>query len=164
MMANTQYRRRGLADIQKQEVPTIFDRRTGRGFPREKAIVDFIGFYIKQIDKSRQRMFMPVAFDAKETRSTTRFDLSNIYDHQYQYLRLRYELGTESFLLINFVKHNQYYRLEFPQLQKAWEGWKSSQGVTDYSNIASIPYEWFASNLKPVKSKGGVVLDYLCLV
>ncbi len=159
IMANNVYRQRKLADIQKQEVKVVFDRRTGRGFPKDKSIVDFIGFYIKK--KNNEEIFIPVAFDAKETRSKTRFDLSNIYDHQYRYLKLRYELGSDAFLLINFVKHNEYYRLDFSDLKRAWEGWKSGRGVDGYTNIASIPYSWFVDNLSTIKSKRGLIIDYL---
>ena len=106
LYANDQYRSRELADIQKIPVPTVVDRETGKGFRNEKSIVDFIGFYRHKelIDGKSIKVFKPVAFDSKETRKTTRFDLSGIYEHQYHYLKFRYQMGTEAFLIINLVE------------------------------------------------------------
>ncbi len=73
-------------------------------------------------------------------------------------------MGTEAFLIINFVEYDRYYRLDFPLLEKAWKGWKNGEGVNEYSNIASIPYEWFEQHLTPLKSKNGITLDYLKLI
>jgi recombination protein U len=41
-----------------------------------------------------------IAFDAKETKVKTRFDLSNIHQHQLEYLMMVRELGGLAFFLI----------------------------------------------------------------
>ena len=43
-----------------------------------------------------------IAFDAKETKVKTRFDLSNIHQHQLEYLMMVRELGGLAFFLIWF--------------------------------------------------------------
>ncbi len=43
---------------------------------KKKSTVDYIGLF----------KGVPIAFDAKETKIETRFDLSNIKEHQYHFL------------------------------------------------------------------------------
>lgn len=70
--------------------PILF---TNRGYVVKESTVDFAGLVTGG-------KFL--AFDAKETASQTSFPLSNIKQHQLNYLTLVEELGGISFFLIHF--------------------------------------------------------------
>lgn len=46
-----------------------------------------------------------IAFDAKDTKVKTRYDLKNIHAHQIQYLQTVRDLGGDAFFLIRFNSH-----------------------------------------------------------
>lgn len=161
---NEKYKRRGIANIEKVPTPTSVNRQ-GQGYYKDKSIVDFVGFYVlPQKDETEQLRFMPVAFDAKETKDKNKFPLSSIKKHQYEFLKMRHKFGTEAFILINCVRHRKIYRLGFEELHRRWKGWKSKEGVP-YDNqngsYASISFNWMEENLKPINSKNGILVDYL---
>ena len=154
-MANNQYLERKIGDIQKVETPVMLDRRTGQGKPTKKSIVDFIGFYIKD------GKFMPVAFDAKETRDERAFPLSSIKEHQFEYLKIRHDFGTEAFLIIYAVHHDVCFRLDFPLLAKWWKAKKRKEPMEGCKTYASIPFPWLAKHCPQLFSSRGIILDYL---
>lgn len=162
-MANEAYKRRGLALIEKQEVPMVI-QRSGKSFPKEKSIVDYVGFKVFEFDDDIKHI--PVAFDVKETRDDNKFSLSYIKPHQYKYLKMRAENfpGTMNFIVVNCLKLHKCYRINFPELKRRWEGWQSGKGVPDDNkngSYASISFEWLQENMEPIKSKNGIILDYL---
>lgn len=149
-ITNQQYYLKGKATIQKVATPWKVIRRGKKiisAFPETKSTVDYIGVY-----NSRA-----VAFDAKSTRVNTRFDLSLIDRHQYEFLKRWQQNGGIAFILIEFVKKHEFFLLNIDQLTEWWE--KAESG-----GRKSIPYDWISNNCKRVISKNGVVLDYLSII
>lgn len=88
---NLEYRLEKKALIHRIEVPM---RVTKQGIIPQKSTVDYIGS-IGPEGKA-------IAFDAKETIVETRFDLSNIKQHQKEFLRYWDATGGKSGFLIWF--------------------------------------------------------------
>src|SRR5699024_617593 len=95
-----------------------------------------------------------IAFDAKETSNRTSFALSNVPDHQYNFLKSWHEKGAHSFLIVSFKKHDEIYLLPFRMLETYWEGAKNG-------GRKSIPYGKFVNNCERVVSDKGYALHYL---
>lgn len=97
-LANEMYQRGGVALINKRPTPVKVLKSAGgrvlNGFYEAKSTVDYDGVY-----KGRA-----VAFEAKSTQSLTRFDLSNIAQHQLDYLEKAEKMGAICFFLIEFSK------------------------------------------------------------
>ncbi|WP_242255057.1 Holliday junction resolvase RecU [Bacillus cereus group sp. BfR-BA-01379] len=97
-LSNEMYQREGVALINKRATPVKVLKSAGgrvlNGFYEAKSTVDYDGVY-----KGRA-----VAFEAKSTQSLTRFDLSNIAQHQLDYLEKAEKMGAVCFFLIEFSK------------------------------------------------------------
>ncbi|MCC2347188.1 Holliday junction resolvase RecU [Bacillus anthracis] len=97
-LSNEMYQRGRVALINKRPTPVKVLKSTGgrvlNGFYEAKSTVDYDGVY-----KGRA-----VAFEAKSTQSLTRFDLSNIAQHQLDYLEKAEKMGAVCFFLIEFSK------------------------------------------------------------
>ncbi|MED2040965.1 Holliday junction resolvase RecU [Bacillus wiedmannii] len=97
-LSNEMYQRGGVALINKRPTPVKVLKSAGgrvlNGFYEAKSTVDYDGVY-----KGRA-----VAFEAKSTQSLTRFDLSNIAQHQLDYLEKAEKMGAVCFFLIEFSK------------------------------------------------------------
>ncbi|PFA22599.1 MULTISPECIES: Holliday junction resolvase RecU [Bacillus cereus group] len=97
-LSNEMYQREGVALINKRPTPVkVIKSRGGQvtnGFYEAKSTIDYDGVY-----KERA-----VAFEAKSTKSLTRFDLSNIAQHQLDYLEKAGKMGAVCFFLIEFSK------------------------------------------------------------
>lgn len=147
--SNQTYKNRGMALIDKVPTPwnVHYNRRTGRvmnAFPEKKGTVDFIG-----ISHGRS-----IAFEAKNTKVRTRFPLDNVAEHQVVYLEKHQEQGGISFVIVNFEKHNEAYFLKADDLIEWWHNQFNG-------GRKSIPYEWFKLNCDLIKSRNGIMLDYL---
>ena len=92
--ANLKYRKEQKALIRKIEVPI---RMTKLGMVAGLSTVDIEGVYLYNKDVGRA-----IAFDAKETISSTSFPLKNIHQHQLEYLRFWIKMGGEGFFFIHF--------------------------------------------------------------
>jgi len=145
--ANEQYKAKGVALIQKVATPWTVIRR-GKAivsaFPSEKSTVDFIGVISGG---------SPAAFDAKQCKLATSFPLSNIEQHQLDFLSMWEFNGGTSFLLIEMTELKKIFRVDFHQMMIYW-----IQAVN--GGRKSIPVKDF-SNFKEVGQAGGIVLDYL---
>ncbi|MEC5238539.1 Holliday junction resolvase RecU [Bacillus sp. FSL R9-9530] len=97
-LSNEMYQREGVALINKRPIPVKVLKSTGDhvliGFYEAKSTVNYDGVYKGQA----------VAFEAKSTQSLTRFDLSNIAQHQLDYLEKAEKMGAVCFFLIEFSK------------------------------------------------------------
>lgn len=146
---NNVYRQKGLALIDKVPTPwnVQYNKRTGqvyKAFPQKKGTVDFVG-----VSHGRA-----IAFDAKNTNNTTSFPLKNIEQHQVDYLLNHRDQGGISFIIIAFAKHQEHYFLPINDLHSWWI-------MKDRGGRKSIPYSWFNFNCAQVRSRNGVILDYL---
>lgn len=151
--ANAVYTERGLAEIHKIPTPWKVKRKfspfskqyqISEAFPEKKATVDFGGTAQK----------WSVWFDVKATTNKTSFPLSNIKQHQLDYLEKVNKQGGKAFILI----HSEY-------VNKTWLIWISD--LLEFIATAtrkSLTYEWLDSNCEEVKSSGGIILDYLPIV
>lgn len=150
-ISNIAYKNKEIALIQKIATPMKPIRRGAKiisAYYEEKSTLDFIGVY----------KGVPIAFDAKETKETTRFPLSNIQPHQIKFMKNWDKHGGITFLVINFRKLNKSFRLDWKQLKEYWEQYQENKGRRGYG---SIPVEFFETNCKTLGSKNGIALDYL---
>ncbi|MCK8823475.1 Holliday junction resolvase RecU [Fuchsiella alkaliacetigena] len=152
------YNSRRIAKIQKIPIPVkVLDLnpRTGKinkAFYEQKSTVDYIGTYQGRT----------VVFDAKETNVESRFDLKNIKEHQYQYLKDQHMCGAIAFLLIRFSKlatanNSETYYLPFSVLAEYMVNSKKG-------GRKSIPYQVIAKEKYKVEAKNSALVDYLSIV
>ena len=148
--ANEQYKAKGAALIQKVATPWTVQRvgkRIVSAFPAEKSTVDFVGF---------SRGIGPIAFDAKQCKNKTNFPLSNIEQHQLDFLEgCRYHGGT-AFVLIEMTELRKIFRVGIGTILMYWH-----EGLV--GGPKSIPVRDFNKQDKfmVVDQAGGIVLDYL---
>jgi len=88
--ANLDYRIKKVAIVQKIETPIVM---TSEGLVMKPSTVDFFGCVGGRA----------IAFDAKETKNKTSFPLSNIHQHQLDFLDYWSECGGIAFFLIHFT-------------------------------------------------------------
>lgn len=113
------YRQKGEALITKIPTPVI---PTSQGLVPKKSTVDYSGLL------SGGRF---IAFDAKQTKIKTRFDLSNISGHQLEYLEFVRRLGGIVFFLIHFTElyDDQVYVTPIDIVQKYWYDEDARQSI-----------------------------------
>jgi recombination protein U len=151
--SNAIYNERNMAVIHKIPTPWKVQRkfspfhrqyRISNAFPEKKATVDFGGTAQK----------WSVWFDVKATKNKLSFPLSNVHQHQRDYLEKVNKQGGKAFLLINSEVEN-----------KTWLLW-----ITDLLEFISagtrksLTFEWLDEHCEVVKSNGGIILDYLPIV
>lgn len=121
--ANIEYRKKKSALVEKVPTPIMI---TSDGLIPKPSTVDYVGLL-------NGGQFL--AFDAKETKVTTRFDLKNIHAHQRAYLNYVEELEGIAFFLIHFTEHYDDKAYVVPMwLINYW--WESDERK-------SIPYDEF---------------------
>lgn len=150
-ISNKVYSRKGIALVQKIATPMKPIRRGKQivsAYYEEKSTLDYIGIYGG----------IPIAFDAKETKETTRFPLSNVQDHQIEFMKKWYKHGGLAFLLIYFTRLDAAYRLDWITLEWYWKRYQENRGKRGFG---SIPINEFECNCKQLKSRNGIMLDYL---
>ncbi len=112
---NLKYREKKLALIQKVPTPITpinidkENRHITLAYFEQKSTVDYIGVV----------QGIPICFDAKECAVDT-FSLSNIHEHQIEFMREFEEQEGIAFLLIYYKKHNIYYYLTLQRLLEFW--------------------------------------------
>lgn len=140
--SNQAYYLKNIAVIQK--IATPMKKISGKAFYSEKSTVDFLGCINGR----------GIAFDAKETKERNYFPLKNVHEHQLRFLEQYKDCGGHAFVLVRFVKHQETFMLASTQLSQWWK-------EAAYGGRKSIPYEWFTMNCEQVKSRNGIVIDYL---
>lgn len=98
--ANQQYLAKRVALVQYIPTDWTVIRRGMQiisAFPTHKSTVDYIGV------TNFNREIVPLAFDAKQCKLKTNFPLSNIEQHQLDYLVEWRSLGGTSFFLIEML-------------------------------------------------------------
>jgi len=150
-LSNMVYERKEIALVQKIATPIkvlkIQGRRITNAYFEQKSTLDFIGTY----------KGIPIAFDTKETKGN-RFPLKNIHDHQIEFMEGWNLNGGRAFILVSFREFDKVYRLELDDLMFHWKAWKQNKGKRGY---ASIPHSFFENHFKEIKSRNGILLDYL---
>ena len=144
--SNERYKFEGKALVQKipEPIRQISDIQQGGRFTaiyEKKSTVDYIGTY----------KGYALAFDAKSTKVETRFDLSNVAKHQYEFMKNWHDNGGISFLVVLFKSHGEIYYLPFETL-RYWQ---------EEADRKSIPYESFQYE---IEANGLVQVDYLSVV
>lgn len=110
------YRENKLALIQKIPTPITpieIDSRTKQiklAYFNQKSTVDYIG----------NVQGIPVCFDAKECASDT-FPLSNVHEHQMQFMKEFEEQNGIAFLILGFSKRNEYFYISYQELDFYWK-------------------------------------------
>ncbi len=143
--SNDYYLRKGLAIIHKKPTPIgIVEQKNGKiikAYFKEPSTTDYNGVYKgKYID-----------FDAKETKSTTSFPISNIHPHQIKHLENVTKQKGIAFLIIRFTKLNKTYILRANDLIN----------FINNNKRKSIPLKYFEEKGIKIKEKLAPRLDYI---
>lgn len=127
--------------IVKVDYPSRLEAVIKEAYFRTPSTTDYNGIYKgKYID-----------FEAKETKSTTSFPLSNIHPHQIKHLENIVKHGGIGFIIVRFTKLNNTFLL-------------LEDDLIDYINStskSSIPYKYFQDKGYLIKEKYEPRLDYL---
>ena len=147
-MTNEQYRKEGLALIQKIPTPITpinIEKETRHitlAYFDQKSTVDYIGVV----------QGVPVCFDAKECNTDT-FPLANIHAHQVEFMRNFEKQDGVAFILISFTKRNEFYYMRFEELLKFWN--RMAEGGRKSFRYDELDVEFF------LKETPGVFIPYL---
>jgi recombination protein U len=146
--ANNQYRTQQIALIHKRPTPIKALKTKGSrilsGVYESKSTVDYDGVYQGKA----------LYFEAKSTREKTRFDLSNVSQHQIIHLEEAEKNGAVCFFLIEFAALHEIYFLPFPTVRHY---------LLNAANggAKSIPYDDFKFYAWEVTKTKRALLDYL---
>ncbi len=147
-VTNDIYSSAGLALIQKIPTPITpmeIDKNTRHitlAYFDRRSTVDYIGVV----------QSIPVCFDAKECASDT-FPLSNIHEHQMDFMEKFEAQHGISFLIISFTSRDEVFLLPFREVQKYWD--RMQKG-----GRKSFTYEEMDRSF-PVRKSREVPLHYL---
>lgn len=149
-VTNEMYCNQELAVINKRPTPVkvtkSYNGKVLAGYFERSSTVDYDGVYDGRA----------IMFEAKSVQQLTRFDLSNLHDHQYDYLNKCHKAGAITSILIDFKKQMKIYLLPFETLRSYVERAKNG-------GRKSIPLEDFDIYGYEVES-GRVPVDYLAAV
>ncbi len=142
---NLIYRKLKLALIEKIELTF---KITNKGPVPQMSTVDYKGM-IKQSNGKATG----IAFDAKETKSTTSFPLKNIEPHQVEYLRYVSFIGGDSYFLIQFtqVYANNAFLVPIEFILKYWDNQQTgpkSIKLADFDKAWLVPLNDYLQLLK----------------
>lgn len=145
---NELYREKQLAVVQK--VPTPIkpiridseSRTITLAYFEQKSTVDYIGVV----------QGVAICFDAKETNKNF-LPMSNIHDHQVEFMKEFNRQGGIAFLIVHFKKYNEYYFLPIEVLNELYE-------MAQSGGRKSIPYEQFDKKYQ-IFIERGIYLHYL---
>ncbi|CAM2979573.1 Holliday junction resolvase RecU [Paenibacillus taichungensis] len=148
--SNERYDTLGLAVVNKRPTPVKVTKAAGakvlEGFYEEPSTVDYDGI----IPGGRG-----IVFEAKSI-SGDLFPLSNLKDHQFEYLLKCHKMGGIAFLLVEFRKQGETFLLPYTALRHYWTAYKQKKG-------SSIHVSDFEIHAYLVPSKR-VPVDYLGVV
>ncbi len=145
---NDKYRDNKLALIQKIPTPITpinIDKdhhHITLAYFEQKSTVDYIGAV----------QGIPVCFDAKECATDT-FALSNIHEHQVEFMREFEEQGGVAFFLLYYSSKNLFYYLRFEKLLEFWN--RMQDGGRKSFRFEEIEEEYI------LKTKQGILVPYL---
>ena len=137
-LTNEKYKEKGLALIQK--IPTPIkpieineqSRHITLAYFDKKSTVDYIGVV----------QGIPVCFDVKECKCD-RFPLSNIHDHQIEFMEDFEKQNGISFIIISYTHLDKNYYLDFKSLKEFYvrsrDGGRKSFTISELQNEYFIP-------------------------
>jgi recombination protein U len=114
-----------LAVIEYHEIPV-------KGNILKQSTVDFTGVYSPD--------GTGIAFDAKQTGETNRFPLSNMKQHQVEFLRYWDKVGGDAYVFVQFYKvqgFDEFYMTPITLVTKYWDarsGGKKSIPIKDFKD------------------------------
>lgn len=151
--SNEYYREIDKAYIYKKPTPI---KITKVDYPsRDKAVIKEAYFTIPSTtDYNGIYKGKYIDFEAKETKSTTSFVLSNIHPHQIQHLKNIDKHNGIAFLIIRFTSLNETYLLPAAHLINFMET----------TTRKSIPLEYFKKNAYLIKDNYNPRIDYLKII
>lgn len=98
-----------------------------------------------------------IDFEAKETKSKTRFPLGNIHDHQIEHMKSIVQHGGLSFFIIRFTSQDETYYVPFSFVLSYWEN-------QNKGGRKSIPYDDLKTNSHLIPLKYQTPVDYLSII
>ena len=151
--SNEYYREIDKAYIYKKPTPI---KITKVDYPsRDKAVIKEAFFTVPSTtDYNGLYKGYYIDFEAKESKSTTAFALSNIHPHQIKHLQNIERHNGISFLIVRFTTLNETYLLTT----------KKFAIFLDNSDRKSIPIEFFRENAYLIKDGYNPRVDYLKIV
>jgi recombination protein U len=147
-MTNKLYQQRGLAVVQKIPTPITpieVDHKQhtiSKAYFDRRSTVDYIGVV----------QGIPICFDAKETKEKN-LPLSNIHQHQSEFMESYEKQGGLAFILVSFKLYNQIFYLPFTDLKK-------HLAIAENGGRKSIAHESF-NEAYLVFNKQGCPVHYL---
>ncbi|WP_067924829.1 Holliday junction resolvase RecU [Alicyclobacillus shizuokensis] len=148
---NEVYRARGWAVVTKRPTPVAIVRTKGTrilsAYLEAKSTVDYEGVYHGR----------SLQFEAKSTRETRRFPLSNFHEHQIEHMRACLQQGAVVFAIVEFTRVDERLYVPGKLILDAWDRWKAG-------GKASIPREDLEEQCYRIRSGRGVAVDYLAVV
>lgn len=150
-ITNMKYREKGIALVQKVPTPikpVEINKLKGQitlAYFEQRSTVDYIGV----------AQGIPLCFDAKESASNT-FNMQNIHEHQYEFMKDFEKQGGVSFIIIYFSKKNIYYYLRFKDITKFYE--RAKKGIKQ-----SFRFEELNPDFE-INMKNGIFVHYLDMV
>ena len=151
--SNRYYRQQDIAYIYKKptpiqitkvEYPSRKNAVIKEAYFKEPSTTDYNGIYRKYY----------IDFEAKETKNSTSFPLSNIHPHQIKHLKNILRHGGIAFLIIRFTTKNETYLLDGNDFFLFLEN----------ENRKSIPYSYFLEKGKKIPFGYHPRLPYLKVV
>ena len=122
-------------------------------FPNNKAVINKAVFdHISTLDYNGLYRGKYIEFDAKESKNSTSFPLSNIKEHQIKHIENVIKHSGIAFLII--FMHNEFYLLKGETLMNFING----------NDRKSIPFEFIKTNGYKINEKFIPRLDYLKVV
>lgn len=148
-LTNNQYKRKGIANIQKIATPVkVLNNKGGKvtGFYEKKSTLDFRGTVNPGLS---------ISFDCKENNKDKRgLPLSYIQNHQVRYIREAIEFGETSFILCYMTMFDKRYYIPGKIVLEYYDRWQANKGKRGFN---FIPVEV----MQEIKSRNGFILDYL---
>ena len=146
-ITNEKYREGGLAVVQK--IPTPIkpveiddDRHITLAYFEQRSTVDYIGVV----------QSYPVCFDAKECAGES-FALSNVHEHQFNFMKDFDAQEGVAFLLIDFTGIDRVYYMRFKELERFYT--RAAEGGPKHIGLDELDERYFLRN------KPGIPVHYL---
>jgi len=147
ILTNEMYKARGIALIQKVSTPWGIKRDGDKinAYPSHKSTLDFRGTVKPMIS---------ISFDCKETVDLNGLPMSNIEEHQIEYMEDALKVEEITFLLCSMLKYSQKFLIPGNIVVEYWHRWKQNYRKRGYNYIPK-------DAMIPIVSRSGIILDYL---